>query len=103
MVKEREREREKERKCTVKSSKAPKKMMKKKVKREGKPTKKIFIATKTMGKEESEMDIKGWVSDLRPYFFKILYPDQSHEHLVIAVFFVFFLLVVFYFYIFIFL
>ncbi|KAL6347956.1 hypothetical protein AAG906_037685 [Vitis piasezkii] len=45
MVKEREREREreKERKCTVKSSKAPKKMMKKKVKREGKPTKKIFI------------------------------------------------------------
>lgn len=27
------------------------------------------------------MDIKGWVSDLRPYFFKILYPDQSHEHL----------------------
>ncbi|WJZ83792.1 hypothetical protein VitviT2T_003442 [Vitis vinifera] len=81
MVKEREREREKERKCTVKSSKAPKKMMKKKVKREGKPTKKIFIATKTMGKEESEMDIKGWVSDLRPYFFKILYPDQSHEHL----------------------
>ena len=76
------------RKCCVKSTKAPGKM-KKEGKREGKPTKKIFEAPRTMAEEEPEVDTKGWAPDPRPYFYKILHPDQSTERMVILYFYVF--------------